>query len=91
VPRNEENRGAEVDEEKNKRKRRYLTTNLPHRAREHFFALQEAKPDLGGFALSDRIDKPLANGTPLTETMWQRREIQNNLCWNSLCGTESQV
>ena len=33
-----------------------------------------------GFALFDRIDKPLANDTPLTETMWQRREIENYLC-----------
>ncbi len=58
----------------------YLTTNLPNRAREHFFGLQEAKPDLVGFALFDRIDKPLASGTPLTETMWQKREIENYLC-----------
>ena len=58
----------------------YLTTNLPNRAREHFFGLQEAKPDLVGFALFDRIDKPLATGTPLTETMWQKREIENYLC-----------
>jgi len=58
----------------------YLTTNLPNRAREHFFGIQEAKPDLVGFALFDRIDKPLASGTPLTETMWQKREIENYLC-----------
>ena len=58
----------------------YLTTNLPNRAREHFFGLQEAKPDLVGFALFDRIDKPLASDTPLTETMWQKREIENYLC-----------
>ena len=58
----------------------YLTTNLPARAREHFFGLQEAKSDLVGFALFDRIDKQLAAGTPLTETMWQRREIENYLC-----------
>jgi hypothetical protein len=58
----------------------YLTTNLPARAREHFFGLQEAKTDLVGFALFDRIDKPLATGTPLIETMWQKREIENYLC-----------
>jgi len=62
----------------------YLTTNLPNRAREHFFGIQEAKPDLVGFALFDRIDKPLANGTPLTETMWQKREIENYLCMESV-------
>ena len=62
----------------------YLTTNLPARAREHFFGIQEAKPDLVGFALFDRIDKPLANGTPLTETAWQKREIENYLCLESV-------
>ncbi len=62
----------------------YLTTNLPNRAREHFFGLQEAKSDLVGFALFDRIDKPLSSGTPLTETMWQKREIENYLCQESV-------
>jgi hypothetical protein len=62
----------------------YLTTNLPARAREHFFGLQEAKPDLVGFALFDRIEKPLASGTPLTETMWQKREIESYLCQESV-------
>ena len=37
-----------------------------------------------GFALFDRIDKPLASGTPLTETMWQKREIENYLCHESV-------
>jgi hypothetical protein len=58
----------------------YLTTNLPSRAREHFFALQEARTDLVGVALFDRLERPLQSGTPLTEMMWQRREIENYLC-----------
>lgn len=58
----------------------YLTTNLPSRARDHFFALQEARTDLVGVALFDRLEKPLQSGTPLTEMMWQRREIENYLC-----------
>jgi ABC-type lipoprotein export system ATPase subunit len=58
----------------------YLTSNLPSRAREHFFALQEARTDLVGVALFDRLEKPLQSGTPLTEMMWQRREIENYLC-----------
>jgi ABC-type lipoprotein export system ATPase subunit len=62
----------------------YVATNLPNRAREHFFGIQEAKPDLVGFALFDRIDKPLASGTALTETMWQKREIENYLCMESV-------
>lgn len=62
----------------------YLTTNLPNRAREHFFEIREAKPDLVGFALFDRLDRPLAEGTSLTETMWQKREIENYLCQESV-------
>ena len=62
----------------------YLTTNLPNRAREHFYGIREAKPDLVGFALFDHIDKPLDTGKPLTETMWQRREIENYLCQESV-------
>jgi ABC-type branched-subunit amino acid transport system ATPase component len=62
----------------------YLTTNLPTKAREHFFGILEAKPDLVGFALFDRIDKPLKSETPLAETMWQKREIENYLCQESV-------
>jgi len=58
----------------------YLTTNLPSRARDHFFALQEARIDLVGVALFDRLEKPLQSGTPLAELMWERREIENYLC-----------
>jgi hypothetical protein len=39
---------------------------------------------LVGFALFDRIEKPLDTGKPLTETMWQKREIENYLCQESV-------
>jgi hypothetical protein len=58
----------------------YLKTNLPTAARDHFFALREARADLVGLALFDRIEKPLQSSTPLTEMMWQKREIENYLC-----------
>ena len=32
----------------------------------------------------DRIDKPLTSGTPPTETMWQKREIENYVCQESV-------
>ena len=35
-------------------------------------------------ALFDRIEKPLDTGKPLTETMWQKREIENYLCQESV-------
>jgi energy-coupling factor transporter ATP-binding protein EcfA2 len=58
----------------------YLTNNLPQRARDHFFALQEARTDLVGIALFDRLEKSLQTDTPLTELMWQKREVENYLC-----------
>lgn len=58
----------------------YIATNLPQRAREYFWGLREAKPDLVGIALFDRLNKPLQDHAPLVEMMWQRREIENYLC-----------
>lgn len=57
-----------------------VATNLPQRARDHFFGLREAKTDLLGVAIFDRIDKELQTGTPLVEMKWQKREIENYLC-----------
>ena len=62
----------------------YVATNLPQRAREHFFGLREAKGDLVGIALFDRLDKSLQEGTPLVELAWRRREIENYLCMESV-------
>lgn len=58
----------------------YVSTNLPNKARDHFFGLQEAKKDLIGIALFDRLDKKLQQGVALQEIMWKRREIENYLC-----------
>ncbi len=58
----------------------YVETNLPQRAREHFFGLQEAKNDLVGIAIFDRLDSELRADGPLMETMWRRREIENYFC-----------
>ena len=54
--------------------------NQPQRARDHFYGLLEAKPDLVGFLLNDRMERPPQAATVLTETMWERREIENYLC-----------
>jgi ABC-type thiamine transport system ATPase subunit len=58
----------------------YVETNLPQRAREHFFGLREAKNDLVGIAVFDRLEKELQTGGPLEETAWRRREIENYFC-----------
>ncbi len=59
---------------------KYVETNLPQKARDHFFGLAEAKPDLVGIALFDRLDKELQVNASLTELMWNRREIENYFC-----------
>jgi hypothetical protein len=58
----------------------YVATNLPQKARDHFYGLREAKPDLVGIAIFDRLDKELQENTPLREMMWVRREIENYFC-----------
>ncbi len=57
----------------------YLGGNQPQDARNHFQGLREAKPDLAGIAVFDRLDRELHVSSPLTERMWQRREIENYL------------
>lgn len=54
--------------------------NQPKRAREHFYGLLEAKPDLVGIALFDHVDQPLQVRPELQERMWTRHEIENYLC-----------
>ncbi len=54
--------------------------NQPTHAREHFYALREATPDLRGFLLLDRGPGRLQRDRALEEHMWARREIENYLC-----------
>ena len=56
--------------------------NQPRKARSHFHGLREAKPDLVGFALFDRLENGLAEKEffdALAEHMWPRCEIENYL------------
>jgi len=55
----------------------HYVQNQPGRAREHFFALKEAKPDLVGVALFDRLDSCPPSESDLLMLTWQRREIEN--------------
>jgi ABC-type transport system involved in cytochrome c biogenesis ATPase subunit len=59
---------------------KYVETNLPQRARDHFGGLSEAKNDLVGIAIFDRLDKKLQATGTLVEMMWRRREIENYFC-----------
>jgi len=55
----------------------YVKNNVPQMARDAFFGLREAKPDLVGIALFDRLATNLQSGTRLAEHMWRRRELEN--------------
>lgn len=56
----------------------FLGSNKPQEARDHFYGVAEAKPDLVGIAVFDRVAAQLQRGA-LTEVAWTRREIENYL------------
>lgn len=58
----------------------HYVANQPSEAKKHFHGLREAKPDLVGIALYDRLEKTLTDHPDLTQLMWRRREIENYLC-----------
>jgi hypothetical protein len=58
----------------------HYVANQPGRTRDHFYGLREAKPDLVGVALYDRLDIPPRPDPTLMHLMWRRREIENYLC-----------
>jgi ABC-type nitrate/sulfonate/bicarbonate transport system ATPase subunit len=59
----------------------HYVANLPHKAKEHFYGLREAKGNLVGLALYDSIQKDLDSTGPLRELKWRWREIENYLCF----------
>jgi ABC-type uncharacterized transport system ATPase subunit len=61
----------------------HYVANQPGQARHHFYALREAKPDLAGTALYDRLDLNLLPDPELSQQMWRRREIESYLCHRS--------
>jgi hypothetical protein len=58
----------------------HYVLNQPQKARDHFYGLQEAKKDLVGIAIFDRIAAQLQTDQPLLEIMWRKRELENYLC-----------
>ncbi len=58
----------------------YVSTNVPQKARDHFYGLREGKDDLSGILIFDRLDKKLNQSGPLIECMWKKREIENYFC-----------
>jgi len=57
----------------------HYVENQPQKAREHFFGLREAKADLVGLLLTDRLDREPRETRELEESQWRRREIENYL------------
>ena len=60
----------------------YYVGNQPEEARKHFYGLREAKSNLVGFCLFDRIDGELHKQSELREYAWKRREIENYIVSN---------
>ena len=58
----------------------HFVANQPHKAKEHFYGLREAKPNLEGVLITDRLDSRPQAGSGLEIVMWERREIENYLC-----------
>ncbi|MCK4660803.1 MAG: AAA family ATPase [Phycisphaerae bacterium] len=58
----------------------HYVQNQPQQARNHFHGLREAKTDLVGFALFDRLDEKPRPNPDLVEYQWHRNEIENYLC-----------
>ena len=58
--------------------------NHPAYARRHFYGLREAKPNLVGFCLFDRLEHELQDPPGLREYAWKRREIENYLCYKDV-------
>ena len=51
----------------------------PRKAQEHFYGLREAKSDLVGVAVYDRLGVDPPADPNLTQTIWRRREIESYL------------
>lgn len=58
----------------------HYVANQPSKAKDHFYGLREAKPDLLGIAVYDRLDKGLSTDPNLTQHCWSRNEFENYLC-----------
>ena len=55
--------------------------NIPNNAYKHFHALKEAKQDLRGYLLLDRMERNMTEAANLSEHSWDKREIENYLCY----------
>lgn len=62
----------------------HYVQNQPQDAKSHFYGLREAKKDLVGVAIFDRLDRQPDPGPDLEILTWKRREIENYLCYRQV-------
>lgn len=55
--------------------------NRPSEVRKHFYGVQEAVSHLKGIAIFDRLDQGLSSDLGAEGLTWQRKEIENYLCY----------
>lgn len=58
----------------------HYVANQPRKAQSHFYGVREAKSDLAGIAIYDRLEGELPTDPNLVQLMWRRRELENYLC-----------
>ncbi len=58
----------------------YYVANQPRKAQEHFYGLREAKPDLAGIAIYDRLATSLPDNPLIKQHTWRKRELENYIC-----------
>ncbi|MCA0352388.1 MAG: AAA family ATPase [Chloroflexi bacterium] len=59
----------------------FINANQPQKARDHFYGLREAKANLVGICILDRVDKVFNSREALHFTTWSKREIENYICY----------
>lgn len=58
----------------------HYVANQPRKAQEHFYGLREAKNDLVGVGIYDRLEQQPPVDAQLRHLTWERRELENYLC-----------
>jgi len=62
----------------------HYVANQPRQAESHYFGLQEAKNDLLGIAIFDRIEPFEPSFGNFIKLIWKKREIENYLCYKEI-------
>ena len=58
----------------------HYVSNQPRKAQDHFYGLREAKPDLLGLAIYDRLEVIVPDDPNLSQHAWRRCELESYLC-----------